>query len=84
MISFERTGNVQLDATLAGIYTVLNSYEQQLKDIKVRLNKLEYLSTKNESIFPIYANNAAAVAGGLTKGMKYRTNANPDFVAQVH
>jgi hypothetical protein len=33
---------------------------------------------------PIYANNAAALAGGLTAGAFYRTNADPDFVAVVH
>jgi len=33
---------------------------------------------------PIYANNAAAVAGGLTAGAFYRTNGNPDLVCVVH
>ena len=33
---------------------------------------------------PVYANNAAAVAGGLTAGAFYRTNANPDPVCVVH
>jgi len=33
---------------------------------------------------PIYANNAAAVAGGLTAGAFYRTNADPDPVCVVH
>lgn len=33
---------------------------------------------------PVYANNAAAVAGGLLAGDLYRTNADPDFVAVVH
>jgi len=33
---------------------------------------------------PIYANNAAAVAGGLTAGAFYRTNADPDPVCAVH
>jgi hypothetical protein len=33
---------------------------------------------------PIYANNAAAVAGGLTAGKKYRTGGDPDTVCIVH
>ena len=32
----------------------------------------------------IYANNAAAIAGGLVAGDFYRTNANPDTVCVVH
>ena len=33
---------------------------------------------------PAYANNAAAVGGGLTAGMLYRTNGDPDLVCVVH
>jgi hypothetical protein len=33
---------------------------------------------------PVYANNAAAVAGGLTPGALYRTGADPDPVMIVH
>lgn len=33
---------------------------------------------------PIYANNAAAIAGGLTLGMLYRTGADPDTLCVVH
>ncbi len=33
---------------------------------------------------PIYANNAAAIAGGLTAGALYRTGADPDPVYVVH
>jgi hypothetical protein len=33
---------------------------------------------------PIYANNAGAVAGGLTAGAFYRTNGDPDLVCVVH
>lgn len=32
----------------------------------------------------VYANNAAALAGGLTAGMLYRTGGDPDFVCVVH
>jgi len=31
-----------------------------------------------------YANNAAAVAGGLVAGQIYRTNADPDTICVVH
>jgi hypothetical protein len=33
---------------------------------------------------PVYANNAAAISGGLTVGAFYRTNADPDPVCVVH
>lgn len=33
---------------------------------------------------PVYANNAAAIAGGLTVGSFYRTGADPDPVCVVH
>lgn len=33
---------------------------------------------------PIYANNAAAITGGLVAGDLYRTNVDPDFLAIVH
>ena len=33
---------------------------------------------------PVYANNAAAVAGGLTAGAFYRTGGDPDAVCVVH
>lgn len=33
---------------------------------------------------PVYANNAAAVAGGLTAGAFYRTGADPDPICIVH
>lgn len=33
---------------------------------------------------PVYANNAAAVTGGLTAGSFYRTNGDPDLVCVVH
>jgi hypothetical protein len=33
---------------------------------------------------PVYANNAAAIAGKLQKGQFYRTGADPDYIAVVH
>lgn len=33
---------------------------------------------------PVYANNAAAAAGGLVAGEFYRTNGDPDTVCVVH
>jgi hypothetical protein len=33
---------------------------------------------------PVYVNNTAAKAGGLTAGILYRTNADPDLVCVVH
>jgi hypothetical protein len=36
------------------------------------------------SNLPVYANNAAAITGGLKVGDLYRTGANPDPVCVVH
>jgi hypothetical protein len=36
------------------------------------------------TVLPVYANNAAAIGGGLTSGMLYRTGADPDLVCIVH
>lgn len=33
---------------------------------------------------PVYANNAAAITGGLTAGAFYRNGADPDIVCVVH
>ncbi len=33
---------------------------------------------------PVYANNAAAIAGGLAAGGLYRTNGDPDTICVVH
>jgi hypothetical protein len=43
-----------------------------------------YSSGKARFVLPVYANNAAAVAGGLLVGQLYRTGADPDQVCIVH
>jgi len=50
---------------------------------------VERLRITNTGIFdiaslPVYANNAAAITGGLTAGNLYRTNGDPDTVCIVH
>lgn len=35
-------------------------------------------------VLPVYANNAAAITGGLVAGNLYRTGGNPDPVCVVH
>lgn len=44
---------------------------------------LEYF-TRQSQLLPVYANNAAAVTGGLHPGEFYRTGGDPDLVCQVH
>ena len=46
--------------------------------------KSVYTKTIQAAGLPVYANNAAAIAGGLTAGAFYRTGANPDPVCVVH
>ena len=63
------------------------SFERRLL---VKLNELfsQYRKTINNLItnpnLPVYANNAAAIAGGLVEGDFYRTGGNPDTVCVVH
>jgi hypothetical protein len=42
------------------------------------------INTLNIKTLSVYANNAAAVAGGKTAGQLYRTGADPDAVCIVH
>ena len=44
------------------------------------------ITTFDKSIYTldVYADNAAALAGGLVVGQLYRNNANPDAVCIVH
>lgn len=51
---------------------VLNMYRQRINGLIQNPN------------LPVYANNAAAVAGGLTEGEFYRTGGDPDTVCVVH
>ena len=66
---------------------VQGSYERQMN---IKLNELfgTYRQRINglitRSDLPIYANNAAAVTGGLVAGDFYRTGADPDVVCVVH
>ena len=61
------------------------------KKMSVKLNAPDNALVVNEltlalalTLVPQYANNAAAVAGGLTAGTLYRTGADPDAVCIVH
>jgi len=51
-------------------------------EITLRVNWL--LNNAAIPDLPPYANNAAAIAGGLTAGDFYRTNGDPDTVCIVH
>ena len=62
-----------------------DSYERRLS-VKLNENFSAHRQAINKlaGILPVYANNAAAVAGGLVEGDHYRTGADPDFIAVVH
>ena len=69
-------------------YAEQGSYERQFA-IKADEILSQYRQVINALIdqttnLPIYANNAAAIAGGLHVGSFYRTGANPDPVMVVH
>lgn len=74
-------------ANLPVSYAAPGTYERQLS---VKLNEIlaENRQRINKLIqnpdLPVYANNAAAIAGGLVAGDFYRTNGDPDTVCVVH
>ena len=43
-----------------------------------------YFRNISLTALPVYANNAAAMAGGLVAGDLYRTGSDPDLVCVVH
>lgn len=47
-------------------------------------NGNEWVPSLPGSGLPVFANNAAAVAGGLIAGQFYRSGADPDVVCVVH
>ena len=55
---------------------LLSILQEHIEEVYDDLSRLEDL--------PIYANNAAALAGGLAVGDFYRTGANPDPICVVH
>ena len=60
----------------------LHAHDPEISDAQNAIRSLLKLWTAGA--IPIFANNAAAIAGGLTVGMLYRTNADPDTVCVVH
>jgi len=58
------------------IRAMVSTLKEMGENIFDDLNRLENL--------PVYANNSAAVAGGLVAGDFYRTGADPDIVCVVH
>ena len=66
---------------------VLSTEVAQLKQNADSSIKRGYLNKRLAEVgvdLPVYANNAAAIAGGLTVGTLYRTGGNPDPVCVVH
>lgn len=64
-----------------------NSLTEQVRvagDGKVGVGTTSPKSALHVVGLPVYANNAAAIAGGLTAGAFYRTGADPDPVMVVH
>jgi hypothetical protein len=68
-------------------YEPMGSYDRQLA---IKLNEIldSYRQRINGLIsnpnLPVYANNAAAITGGLVAGDFYRTGGDPDTVCVVH
>jgi len=58
--------------------------EDPRDEYRWRYRVFELLNNPNYPNLTAYANNAAAVAGGLAVGDFYRTGGDPDLVAVVH
>jgi len=55
------------------------------KEIDANFDELAlYLNTLNIGNLSSYANNAAAISGGLVAGQFYRTGGDPDTICVVH
>jgi hypothetical protein len=66
----------------------LGAYERQMEykvnqSLSAHRATLNCLIDKRTSI-PVYANNAAAIAGGLIEGDFYRTGGDPSALCIVH
>lgn len=79
------------DKNLVGLGNVDNTADSQkpvsnatqLALVELDLEKVGFAGNSLSSL-PAYANNAAAVSGGLSVGSLYRTNGDPDLVCIVH
>ena len=58
--------------------------ESEIEYFRWRQKVSELLNNPNYPNLSVYANNAAALAGGLIVGDLYRTGADPDTVCVVH
>lgn len=76
--SFDFTGGAYKNLRVSGLVLTLGASATDI--ITIAAAKVN-VRLANVSIF---ANNAAAIAGGLSSGDLYRTNADPDFIAIVH
>lgn len=77
---FKRLLNINVNPEKKQDFAVFcDTISRQFDDILQSLNSHAPIAT-----LPIYANNAAALAGGLVAGDFYRTGADPDHVCVVH
>lgn len=60
------------------------SIQLQILSIAASIAAIQSSGVKFAVGLPTYANNAAAVAGGLKVGALYRTGGDPDAVSVVH
>ena len=81
-------GGWRYDAT-NGMLQAVMSYNSGVQDEAATVVPRFSITKDGRIIFttsgiPVYANNEAAMAGGLTPGMLYRTGGDPDVLAIVH
>lgn len=79
VLSYNYTGAAYKNLKLSGLAVTLNANGTDVVTVKSGLN----VNIRLASV-PVYANNAAAIAGGLAAGDLYRTNADPDPLEIVH
>jgi len=81
-------GGWRYDATTGTLQAILSS-NSGVQDAPASTTPRFFITKDGRISFtisgiPVYANNAAARAGGLTPGMLYRTGGDPDVLAIVH
>jgi hypothetical protein len=71
-------------ALIYGVFAVTPADQKLTINANVGIGTTTPTSKLQVVGLPVYANNAAAIAGGLTVGAFYRTGADPDPVMVVH
>jgi hypothetical protein len=84
-VDFGYSGTIQIDALYnVGTRATLKLYAVSTGTLATITADKTLITGKLNATLSVYANNAAAIAGGLVVGDFYRTGSDPDAVSVVH